>query len=390
MCKTNVMKEQTTINIGVIGNGFRAGALRPLFSEDKRTCLKAVFDPDLKRMEAFTARMNHPDAEHCRTYEEVTANPSIDWILVISPNHQHKAHIVSAFEHGKNVFAEKPLATSIEDCQSIYDAHQKSGKYFATGFVLRYAPLFVKAKEILDSGMIGDIISIDANENLTPSHGSTIMTNWRRFSKFAGSHLLEKCVHDLDLINWFVGALPSRVAAFGGRNLFTPENSSLEKEFINPRTGKSEFHAPRLEEDAKLSPFTCEKDIVDNQVNIFEYRNNVRVMFQATMSNAIPERRMYFSCTKGTMIIELYAGVLKVKRIGGNEPVLLYENTPDLHGGGDRIIMESLYDTMVNGTAPKCSGDEGLTSAVAALAADMSMQKGSIIDIEPIWQALGR
>lgn len=60
------------------------------------------------------------------------------------PNCAHKEHILAAFAAGKHVFAEKPLATAMEECRTIHAAHQQSGRLFATGFVLRYAPLYLK------------------------------------------------------------------------------------------------------------------------------------------------------------------------------------------------------------------------------------------------------
>ena len=128
---------------------------------------------------------------------------------------------------------------------------------------------------------------------------------------------------------------------------------------------------------------------MDTHVGIMEYRNHIKVMFQATMSNAIPERRMYFSCSEGTMIAELYSGTLEYKQIGDKE-VTKVALTGDGHGGGDDYIMKELYDTMVNGTAPKCSGQEGLESAVVALGLDQAARSGSVVDMEPIWKQLGR
>ena len=87
---------------------------------------------------------------------------------------------MAAFKAGKNVFSEKPLATKVEDCQEIFEAHKKSGLLFATGFVLRYSKLYRKVKDLIVSGELGKVLSIDANENITPSHGGYIMMNWRR------------------------------------------------------------------------------------------------------------------------------------------------------------------------------------------------------------------
>ena len=127
-------------------------------------------------------------AKKCTSSLEAINTPGVEWVMVFSPNVYHKQHVLEAFEAGKHVFSEKPLATTIEDCQAIFDGHQKSGKLFATGFVLRYAPMYRKAKEILESGKLGKVMTIEANENITPSHtaasrGGGYGCIWHRFPR---------------------------------------------------------------------------------------------------------------------------------------------------------------------------------------------------------------
>ena len=112
--------------------------------------------------------------------------PGVEWAMVFSPNCFHAEQIIASFEAGKHVFTEKPLATSIGDCVRIFEAHRRSGRHFATGFVLRYSPIYRKVKALLDAGTIGRILSIDANENIRPEHGAYIMRNWRRRRELSG------------------------------------------------------------------------------------------------------------------------------------------------------------------------------------------------------------
>ena len=382
------MENRKPINLGIIGAGARSGLSKHLFTLSPDVRLKAIYDPDKAVAEKRLKVLGQENAMICDNYEQVSQHPEIDWVMVFSPNCYHAEHIISAFKAGKNVFSEKPLATTIEDCQAIFDAHKKTNVKFATGFVLRYAPLYRKVKELLDAGTIGKILSIDANENIAPEHGSYIMMNWRRFTKFAGPHILEKCCHDIDLLNWICESVPSKIASFGGRNLFVPENKHFGEKFRR-EDGKSPFIDSWEDPHKVPCPFTSEKDLMDNQVAILEYRNSIRVMFQATMSNAIPERRMYISGTEGTMIAELYSGELKVKRID-DEAIQLHKLIGGGHAGGDEVIMESLYETMTTDAMPKCSGQEGLESSVSALAIDRAREEMKVIDLEPIWKKLNR
>ncbi len=343
----------------------------------------SVFDPDREVMKGALEVWKSPNARQCSSAEEAIGAPGVEWVMVFSPNVYHCEQILASFAAGKHVFAEKPLATSIDDCKRIYDAQQASGRLFMTGFVLRYSKLYRKVKEILDSGKLGRVIALEGNENITPAHGGYIMANWRRHTRYAGPHILEKCCHDLDLILWFLGALPSRVAAFGGRDFFTPENRKLEDKY-GVSTFKNWWDPHAIE-----TPFTDDTDLMDNLVSAAEFRGGIRVSFTATMSNAIPERRLSFSCSEGTLKVELYEGVIRYSTIN-DEGVTVISMAGDGHGGGDSFIMKELFETMTKGTPPGSSGVEGLRSAVYALAIDQAATTGKVVDLEPVWTSLGQ
>lgn len=371
--------------VAVLGAGNRARYVVKNLLRDSGGAVRVVsaFDPDRTLLDDTLRKIwGSSDALAASSAEEAIHAPGVDWVMVFSPNSCHRDHILAAFAAGKDVFAEKPLATTIDACKEISEAQRRSGRVFATGFVLRYAPIYRRAKELLDSGMFGRLLLIEGNENIAPDHGGYIMCNWRRLTKFAGPHILEKCCHDLDLINWFCGSLPSRVASFGGRDFFKPENNRLMEKY-GEKTFKSWW-----DPHAQATPFTDDTDLMDNQVSIAEFRNRIRVTFTATMSNAIPERRLSFACAEGTMKLNLYSNIIRYRRLG-DEGVTELNFSGDGHGGGDSYIMKELYETMSRGVPPKCSGAEGLRSAVFALALDQAARNGEIVDLEPVWKALG-
>ncbi len=374
------------LNIAIIACGNRArGVVKNLLNvAGNRVKIVSVYDPDRAEMDYACSEWKAQDALHCTSSVEAINVPGVDWVMIFSPNAFHKQHILESFAAGKHVFTEKPLATTIADCKDIYDAYKSSGKLFATGFVLRYSDVYRKIKYLLDSGKFGYLMTVEANENIRPAHGGYIMCNWRRKTEISGPHILEKCCHDLDLIEWFVQSLPSRVYAMGGRDFFKAENAHLEAKY-----GADKFHCWR---DAhKLpSPFHDDTDLMDNLISVAEFRNGVRVSFNCTMSNIIPERRMSFHCSEGNIIVDLYRREIRCRNIADDGETVIDFPTADGHGGGDRIIMEELFDTMCSGTEPKCSGSEGLESAVYALALDQAAVSGKVIDLEPIWSSLGR
>lgn len=377
-----------SVGFGVIGCGGRLRSLVELLARrgaDRGIRLVAAWDPDAGNLEALASAYEPwgQDAVRCSSCNEVLEHPALEWVLVGSPNSRHAEQIIAAFGAGKHVFAEKPLATELDDCVRILAEQGRSGKLFATGFTLRYSPLYRKAKELIASGKIGKIVSIDATENLFPFHGAYIMTNWRRFREEAGANILEKCVHDLDILNWITDSLPLRVAAFGGNSMFVPEHAHLFAKVPSfsdwPTVGAS-----------GLNPFTAEKTIEDNMVTILEYANGVRAQFQATMSNPIGERRMYVSGVEGTLKLDLVTSELCYRTLwepdmhvfpglGGN----------NMHGGGDEVMIDELIDSMLTGAVPACGGAEGLRSAVVGISLERAYKESRIVDLRDTWRRLG-
>ena len=379
--------ERKKIGVAVIGCGMRSkytvGNL--LRDSEQNVEVLSVYDPIEKVVDEALEqwKVEKDRCRKCSSSQEAINTPGVEWVLVYSPNVFHRQHILEAFSAGKHVFSEKPLASTIEACKEIYDAYKSSDLLFATGFVLRYSPIYRDIKSMLESGEFGKLLSIEANENITPAHGGYIMRNWRRKSEISGPHILEKCCHDLDLIIWFCQSLPSKLFFCGTTNVFKPENRYLEEKY-----GKETFNNWGGHDQIETA-FNDDSDMMDTSMGTAIFRNGVQVSFCATMCNALPERRMRFNCSEGTILVDLYSSTITYRKLGDDiAHTLKYYN--DLHGGGDEYIMKDLYDSMINGTLPKCSGNEGLESAVFALALDQSAREGKMVDLEPVWEALKR
>ncbi|MFA6101682.1 MAG: Gfo/Idh/MocA family oxidoreductase [Victivallaceae bacterium] len=373
--------------VGLVGCGHRLTGLAGYLKD--KVQIRAICEPDSKCADNFR-KLIPGDYSVTSGYDEFLEQGGMDWVMVGSPNNMHKEHIVKAFEAGLNVFAEKPLATTIDDCVAVCDAHRRSGKQFATGFVLRFSPHYLKIKELLDSGAVGDIISFEFDECIPHYHGGHIMKGWRRFKEISGGHIVEKCCHDIDLANWFTGSTAGRAASFGGLNFFKPENAGIIDE-IGPDSGGCKAYSEWQHVTTQdTCPFNSGKTIIDNQVAIIEYRNGVRATFHANLNTGLKKRGFYICGTRGTLESEWYSGRILLQKIGHGLPVEDF-STPAVtgsHGGADEIIMDSLYETMTTGKKPLCGGLEGLLSTVTAIAIQQAMEKGEIINLNDIWRKL--
>lgn len=377
------------IAIGAIGVGERlSGQLQRLLKKHGDCCeLVAVSDESKSVLDKAKLKFGSQVATYTN-YEDLLDHPDVSWVMIGSPNFLHRDHIVSAFTAGKNVYCEKPLGITIDQCEEVKNAHRTAGTHFFTGFVLRYAPLYRNIRRLVTDGRFGKIVSIEANENLHPDHGAYFMRTWRRKREWNGPHLLEKCSHDIDLLNWMADDIPTKVASFGGNNVFTPENKYVEEKLGRPDDKPALFRGWPTEED--LDPFTSEKDTVDNQVCILQYRNGVRATFHSNCCSAFPERRLMLLGLEGALEADLISGKIRYKRIGRHDREEVLETFPvSGYGGADEIIMDELFQCMSLGKEPAATGEDGIVGAITCICLDEAMREQKTVDLEAHWKRFG-
>ena len=376
------------IKIGAIGcGGMGLVVIKLLLNVDKRLHLSAVYDPDERSVKKALEEIK-PAPKVYDSYQALLADSEIDWVMIASWNCYHAEQTIAAFAAGKNVFCQKPLATNLDECKKMYDAWKKSGKLFNIGFTLRYSPHYRKLKKLISENAVGKIVSMEFNETLNFNHGGYIHGDWRRLRKFAGTHLLEKCCHDIDLVNWFVESRASRVASFGGNDFFIPENEKHIERIGKNKDGLTPYTTwPGL---VAKNPFTSEKDIVDNQVAIIEFENKTRATFHTNCNAGIPERRMYILGTEGAIRANVLTGKIEMKKIGFDTQIEdVSSEASGGHGGGDEILTAELADAMLNGATPAAGLKEGLEASVVSFAIDDALDTGKVIDLKSYWEKVG-
>jgi len=375
------------IGIGLIGCGSMGVALaKRLLEVDSRLKIKGIFDPDDRSIKNALSFFGGTAAIY-QDYQELVNASDTDWVMIASWNCYHREQVIAAFEAGKHVFCQKPLATNLDDCIAMHRSWQRSGKMFNIGFTLRYSPHYRKIKQLLEDGIIGKIISLEFNETLDFNHGGYIMGDWRRLTKYAGSHLLEKCCHDIDLINWFVASKAKRVASFGGLNFFKPEYDYHIERIGKNSNGKSAYMT--WGGLIGLNPFISDKDIVDNQVAIIEFENGIRATFHTNCNAGIPERRMVILGTEGAIRADVLTGKIEIRRIGF-ETKMEDQSTEAKggHGDGDAYLVKELADSILNGTPPSVGMEDALLSSITCFAIDEAMDRGEVIQVDKYWKQL--
>ncbi|MCX6090489.1 MAG: Gfo/Idh/MocA family oxidoreductase [Candidatus Atribacteria bacterium] len=142
---------------------------------------------------------DHFHVKHLYTdYHELLRNPEVEVVSIVTMWDQHTEPVLASLQAGKHVFLEKPMASTVADCQKIVDATQKTDKYFMVGHICRFNPRYAAAKAVLAEGRIGKIVSIYARRNIPEMVGATALP---KIGPIMGDG-----VHDTDLMLWYTGA----------------------------------------------------------------------------------------------------------------------------------------------------------------------------------------
>ena len=383
--------ETKEVGVGVIGCGARIHKIITRIQlSHPEIQVRALCDPHSESIDNYCASFN-PDSRIYEKYEELVADPEIDWVIIGSWNCFHCEHAIAALDAGKHVFCEKPLAISLEQCLKMRESWKRSGRLFSLGFVLRYSPFYQKVHELIENGAVGKIVSFEFNETIDFNLATLIHGGWRNSRDNAGTFILEKCCHDLDLANWFTDSIPSRVASFGGLDIFRPENNYLVERLGHDQDGRRAYTPkPGVYANRVDDPFTKNQSIIDNQVIILEYADGVRGTFHTNCHAGILERRFYILGTEGAIRADIISGRLETQQVGFNKPREIIEYPiSGGHYGADNFLAESLAQSIHQQSQPMAGIEEGLKSAVVAFAIDQALDEKRIVELTPLWDEVG-
>ena len=165
-----------------------------------------------KRKEEFGLNAN------CYTdHKEMLRKEKIDVVTVATSDKAHKDATVDALKAGCHVMCEKPMALFVEECEEMVKAADESGKLLMVGQVCRYAPGFVKAKELVDKGVIGDLYFVES-EYAHDYFGREGVDGWRADKD--REPIIGGACHAIDLLRWIAGN-PTETMAYSNHKMLT-------------------------------------------------------------------------------------------------------------------------------------------------------------------------
>jgi predicted dehydrogenase len=331
---------------------------------------------------------------------EFIAESGIDRVIITTPDYTHADFIVTALEAGADVVVEKPLTIDAEGCRRITEAVAKTGRNVVVTFNYRYSPRNSALKEIIQSGVLGKVTSVDFSWMLDTVHGADYFRRWHREKANSGGLLIHKASHHFDLVNWWIDDVPVRVFASGGLKFYGDRNaaerglgSRPERGTPDPGTGKdtggeaaagaSDPFVLDLRDDEKLQAlyyenehydgyrrdqdvFTAGITIEDNLAVVVDYDGGPTLSYSLNAHSPWEGYRVAVNGTEGRAELEVVERAA-VRRSTDKKVVVDPSATPveeddAVRRNGERLVVqrhwESAYEVpIINGEGGHGGGD---------------------------------
>lgn len=424
------------IRVIIIGAGNRGNRYATHMAEmpDKYQIV-GMADPAKARRKHFQEVYGVPEEACYESWEEILAQPKMADVAVISTvDNMHYYPALQAIEKGYHLLLEKPVAQTARECADIANAARRKGVSVLVCHVLRYTPFYGKIKELVMSGTIGQVVSIDQVEGIGNVHfsHSYVRGNWHSEAE-STPMLLAKSCHDLDIIQWLLDKPCKRVSSFGRLTHFIPENApegaparcadggcpvgdtcpyNCIHYYYDDKTnrrrkvitnGIAANFLPTDEEvlqalqttDYGLCVYHAHNDVLDHQVVSMEFEGGATANLTVNAFNK-GGRYIRIYGTKGEIYAHMSATEIQVYTFADKNqytvPVLKTdESINGGHGGGDEGIIKELYEYL-SGTYQGFRAADITTSVknhLIGFAAEQARHSGTVVNVEEVLKQYG-
>lgn len=401
------------MKIAVIGYGDRGWGYAHFFNEYGAT-VSAICDTDANKLNQAAEKYGLKKEQLFLSEDDFWRAGKVADLLVISTMDKlHHKQALKAIELGYDILLEKPIATSLKECKDIEKQAKAHNTKIYLCYVLRYTPFFMKVKELIDSGIIGKIATINLTEGVAFWHQahSFVRGNWRN-SEESTPMIIAKCCHDMDLFYWLIDKRPIAVSSMGSLMFFNKENAPKgaakyccdcklagtcpynNYKFYSENTrwlskmGYCEHSASKdvikkcLED--KSNPFSrcvfyCDNNVVDHEVTNIEFENGITAHLTMTAFTKDESRMIRVHGTYGDIYGSFIENKVYCEIFGENETKVydIEEILDGNHGGGDVLMVKDIIDAYKENRVIDKNGIEGaMCSHYLGFAAEKSRKKG--------------
>ena len=424
------------IEIAIIGAGSRgmyAYASYALRHPDQ-VRIAAVAEPDRIRRERVAELHDLDDSRCFGSWEElIDAGQLGEAAVVATQDQMHVEPAVAAMQAGYHVLLEKPMAHTLAGCVRLVQESERLGRVLQICHVLRYSPFWRTLHEIIESGVLGEIITVEHRENVAYWHmaHSFVRGNWRS-KELSSPMILAKCCHDLDILVWNLPSPVKRLSSVGSLLHYRPSSVGPEipDRCVNgcpiepscpfsaigiyldyartfpdlpaelaaagmdpnaPDTWPFNVLSPDLSPAGRLAAiqtgpygrcvYRSDNDVVDHQSVLMELENGASVNMVMHGHSNVEHRSMRYDGTRGTLRARsLGDGEIEINIHGGKtERIVVGEASG--HGGGDEGIMADFLAVLRGEIAPLTSARVSLESHLLAFAAEDARLSGQAVEM---------
>jgi len=360
-----------TYRIGVVGITRRGTIARSYLPPG--VAITAVADIDQAALDGV-----EEDVFKTRDYKELLARKDVDGVFLMTRDPLHEEMGVAALKAGKAVYLEKPMAITIEGCDRLLEAAYRSGAKLFLGHNMRYMPVVLKMKEIIDAGLIGKVQVVWCRHFI--GYGSCYFRHWCSERANTTGLLLQKGAHDIDVIHWLSGACARRVVGMGKLSVYDkcprrPPDTPPDREIA-----WRDSSWPPLEQSG-LSPII---DIEDSTMIMMELSNGVQASYQQCFYTPDSERNYTFIGTHGRIenigdhgACEVHAWTRRGPRA---TPDVIYKlkEVEGGHGGADPAIVKAFIEFARDGVVPNTSPIDARNAVAVGVLGHESLRGGNL------------
>jgi predicted dehydrogenase len=361
-------------------------------------------------------------------FEAMIREQAPDVVIVTSIDRTHHTYIIRSMELGCDVISEKPMTVDEVKCQAILDAIRRTGRKLRVTFNYRYAPHNTKIKEVLASGVIGEIQSIHYEWMLDTYHGADYFRRWHRDKRNSGGLLVHKATHHFDLINFWIDSRPKTVFAMGDLRFYGRENAEKRgvTKFYSRAHGsenaRDDPFALPLEDYDRLKAMYLDAEhedgyyrdqsvfgdgisIEDTMAVMVRYKNDVLMTYSLNAYMPWEGYRISFNGNKGrvqVLIVERTyinaggesagEGTTRQKQItvfpmfGEAYDVEIPEAVGG-HGGGDEEMLDDIFGPPREDPFNRAASHvDGAMSILTGISANISMRTGRPVNVDDLVQ----
>lgn len=407
------------IKVVIVGAGARGKDVysKYIFNNPDIAKIVAVADPNEERRKILVNQHNIVDENIFDNWRDLENRERIgDAIIIANNDEDHYLPCKLALEKGYHVLLEKPMSNNLEECIKLGElARQYPNQILMIAHVLRYTPFFETIKKIIDSGELGELVSIQHNENIGYWHYAHSFTrgNWKN-SNETSPLILSKSCHDMDILSWLTSSKCKKIAAFGSLSSLCSKHydkntmsercldCSVEEScpysavklylgedpimvnYLDPNPTRENVLKALRNGDYGKCVYKCDNNVVDHMTTILEFENGVTSTFNLSAFTLDCNRTIKLMFTKGEVGGNDEKNTIEIKRFGEKEITTIYPTKVEGgHNGGDTKLTEAFLNSIRNKDLDiKTSAAISVQSHVMAFAAEYSRVNNVVVNID--------